>query len=137
MGTSMKKRKEIMSSAMSHVHKGFGVVRPYLHGPADLPEFLQKTFNAVELERNEDGPTLLQIGDSLLWIEAGDLPPHVLPWVGSIYVYVEDVDAVYGRAMQHGAKSIAPPEDKPYNERQAGFIDSGGNTWWVSTYKIR
>jgi PhnB protein len=137
MGTSMKKRKEIMSSAMSHVHKGFGVVRPYLHGPADLPEFLQKTFNAVELERNEDGPTLLQIGDSLLWIEAGDLPPHVSPWVGSIYVYVEDVDAVYGRAMQHGAKSIAPPEDKPYNERQAGFIDSGGNTWWVSTYKIR
>ena len=44
-----------MSSAMSHVHKGFGVVRPYLHGPVDLPEFLQRTFNAVELERNEDG----------------------------------------------------------------------------------
>ena len=96
-----------MSSAMSHVHKGFGVVRPYLHGPVDLPEFLQRTFNAVELERNEDGPTLLQIGDSLLWIEAGDLPPHVSPWVGSIYVYVEDVDAVYGRAIELGAKSIS------------------------------
>src|SRR5262245_1494198 len=94
------RRKEIVSSVMSHVHKGFGVVRPYLHGPADLPEFLQKTFNAVELESNEDGPTLLQIGDSLLWIEAGDLPPHVSPWVGSIYVYVEDVDTVYGRAIQ-------------------------------------
>src|SRR5215475_11157306 len=122
------RRKEIVSSAMSHVHKGFGVVRPYLHGPADLPAFLQKTFNAVELERNEDGPTLLQIGDSLLWIEAGDLPPHVSPWVGSIYVYVEDVDTVYGRAIQLGAKSISPPEDKPYNERQAGFVDAGGNT---------
>jgi hypothetical protein len=48
-----------MSSAMSHVHKGFGVVRPYLHGPVHLPEFLQRTFNAVELEHNEDGPTLL------------------------------------------------------------------------------
>jgi hypothetical protein len=79
MGTSMKKRKEIMSSASSYVHKGFGVVRPYLHGPADLPEFLQKTFNAGEFERNQDGSTLLQIGDSLLWIEAGDLPPHTLP----------------------------------------------------------
>src|SRR5215467_685153 len=101
------RRKEIVSSAMSHVHKGFGVVRPYLHGPADLPAFLQKTFNAVELERNEDGPTLLQIGDSLLWIEAGDLTPHVSPWVGSIYVYVEDVDTVYGRAIQLGAKSIS------------------------------
>jgi len=28
-------------------------LRPYLHGPADLLEFLQKTFNAVEPERNE------------------------------------------------------------------------------------
>src|SRR5262249_26032033 len=36
------RRKEIVSSAMSHVHKGFGVVRPSLHGPADLPEFLQR-----------------------------------------------------------------------------------------------
>jgi PhnB protein len=125
----------VMSPALSHVHKGFGVVRPYLHGPIDLPTFLQRTFDAVELERNEEGPTLLQIGDSLLWVEAGELPSHISPWVGSVYVYVEDVDAVYERAMQHGAKSISAPEDKPYSERQAGFIDPGGNTWWVSTYK--
>ena len=124
-----------MPNTLSRVHKGFGIVRPYLHGPVELPEFLQRTFDAVELERNEDGPTLLQIGDSLLWVEAGDLPPHVAPWVGSIYVYVRDVDAVYARAIQRGAKSISSPEDKPYNERQAGFIDVGGNTWWVSTYK--
>ena len=25
-------------------------------------------------------------------------------------------------------------EDKPYGERQCGFTDAGGNTWWVSTY---
>lgn len=122
-------------STLRYVHKGFGVVRPYLHGPADLPEFLQRTFNAVELERNDGGPTLLQIADSLLWVEAGELPAHVSPWVGSIYIYVEDVDTVHARAIQLGAKSIAAPEDKPYNERQAGFIDRGGNTWWVSTYK--
>jgi len=23
-----------------------------------------------------------------------------------------------------------PPEDIPYDERQASFIDPGGNTWW-------
>lgn len=123
-----------MSDALVHVHKGFGSVRPYLHGPVDLPEFLQTTFDAVVLERNEDGPTLLQIGDSLLWVEAGALPPDVTPWVGSVYVYVEDVDAVYARAIALGARRISAPEDKPYNERQAGFVDAGGNTWWVSTY---
>ena len=123
-----------MSTTLIHVHKGFGSVRPYLHGPIDLPSFLQKTFNAVILETNQDGPTLLQIGDSLVWVEAGELPSHVKPWVGSVYVYVEDVDKVYARAIELGAKSISAPEDKPYNERQAGFVDAGGNTWWVSRY---
>jgi PhnB protein len=122
-----------MSDALVHVHRGFGSVRPYLHGPADLPSFLEKTLDAVVLE-HQDGPTLLQIGDSLVWVEAGELPPHVAPWVGSVYVYVKDVDLVYARAIELGAESISAPEDKPYNERQAGFVDAGGNTWWVSSY---
>lgn len=120
---------------MNHIRNGFGSVRPYLHGPINLPSFVQQTFDAVEVERNDEGPVLLQIGDSLLWIEAGDLPPHIAPWVGAVYVYVPDVDAVYARALRLGAKSIAAPEDKPYQERQAGFMDAGGNTWWVSTYQ--
>ena len=123
-----------MSSPLSHVQRGFGSVRPYLHGPEDLPRFIEKAFNAVILERNEEGPTLLQLGDSLVWVEAGELPSRVQPWVGSVYAYVEDVDAVYRRAIQLGARSIAAPQDKPYRERQAGFVDAGGNTWWVSTY---
>jgi len=123
-----------MSSPVSHVQRGFGSVRPYLHGPEDLPRFIESAFNAVILERNEEGPTLLQLGDSLVWVEAGELPSHVKPWVGSVYAYVEDVDAVYRKAIQLGARSIAVPQDKPYRERQAGFADTGGNTWWVSTY---
>ena len=123
-----------MSNTVAHVHRGFGAVRPYLNGPHDLPAFLEKTFGAVVLERNPEGPTLLQVGDSLIWVEAGDLPESVTPWVGSVYVYVPNVDAVYDRAIKLGAKTISAPEDKPYNERQAGFVDAGGNTWWVSTY---
>ena len=87
------------------------------------------------LETYQDGPTLVQIGDSLVWVEAGELPPGVAPWVGSVYVYVENVDTVYARAIDLGARSVSAPDDKPYNERQAGFIDTGGNTWWVSTYR--
>jgi PhnB protein len=124
-----------MSNAMGHVHRGFASVRRYLHGPIDFPAFLETTFGAVVLETNPDGPTLLQIGDSLVWVEAGELPSHVAPWVGSVYVYVQDVDEVYARAIALGATSISVPEDKPYKERQAGFIDAAGNTWWVSTYK--
>lgn len=118
-----------------HVRNGFGAVRPYLHGPADLPAFVQRTFDAAEIERNDGGPVLLRIGDSAVWIEAGELPADVPPWVGAVYVYVPDVDAAYARALAHGARSIAAPADKPYRERQAGFVDAGGNTWWVSSYR--
>jgi uncharacterized glyoxalase superfamily protein PhnB len=52
-------------------------------------------------------------------------------------VYVEDVDAVCDRALQLGATSLAQVEDKPYQERQAGFVDVAGNTWWVATYAQR
>ncbi|MGD9560908.1 MAG: VOC family protein [Pyrinomonadaceae bacterium] len=123
-----------MIDPKNYIQRGFSAVRPYLHGPIELPAFLQNVFNATEIERNDDGPTLLQIDDSLVWIEAGDLPENIDPWVGSVYAYVEDVDSVYERAIEAGARGIAAPEDKPYLERQAGFVDPGGNTWWVSKY---
>jgi PhnB protein len=123
-----------MNHAMKHVHRGHGSVRPYLCGPDGLIAFIQAAFEAELIESNEEGPTLLKLGDSLLWVEAGELPAHIKAWVGSVYVYVPDVDSVYARAMALGARSISGPEDKPYNERQAGFVDAGGNTWWVSTY---
>jgi len=119
---------------MKHVHRGSGSVRPYLCGPTSLIAFIQTAFEAELIESNEGGPTLLKLGDSFIWVEAGELPADVTAWVGSVYVYVPDVDAVYARAMGLGARSLAVPEDKPYHERQAGFVDAGGNTWWVSTY---
>ena len=123
-----------MNNSLRHVHRGFGCIRPYLCGPSGLTAFIQTVFDAELIEENEGGPTLLKLGDSLLWVEAGELPPHIEAWVGSIYAYVPDVDAVYSRAMELGARSISEPEDKPFNERQTGFVDIGGNTWWVSTY---
>jgi PhnB protein len=100
--------------------------------------FVAEVFDAVELERHEFGPQRfhieMQLGDSVVAIEAGDLPGELVPWKGSVYVYVEDVDAVFARAVQLGATVLAPVEDKPYQERQGGFLDAGGNTWWVATY---
>jgi uncharacterized glyoxalase superfamily protein PhnB len=36
--------------------------------------------------------------------------------------------------MELGAESVVEIQDKPYQERQAGFRDVAGNTWWVATY---
>ena len=94
---------------MKHVHRGFGSVRPYLCGPTSLIAFIQGAFDAEFIESNEGGPTLLKLGDSLLWVEAGELPAHIKAWVGSVYVYVPNVDTVYARAMELGARSISEP----------------------------
>jgi PhnB protein len=128
-----------MTVSASHVRQGRGSVRPYLYGPIDLPDFVREVFNAVEVERFEFGPDSvhveLQLGDSMVVIEAGELPPDVKPWMGSVYVYVPDVDVVHARALSLGARQLAAVENKPYRERQGGFIDAAGNTWWVATYK--
>jgi hypothetical protein len=60
-----------------------------LHGPVGLPELMRKVFGAVEVERFEFGPVgvyvELQIGDPAIVVEAGELPPEVSPWSGSVY----------------------------------------------------
>ncbi|HEX7054502.1 MAG TPA: VOC family protein [Burkholderiales bacterium] len=118
---------------------GIGSVRPYLHGPVSLVGFVTEVFGAKELERHAFGPEKfhveMQIGDSVLVIEAGERPAGADAFPNAVYVYVEDVDKTYERAMRRGAQSIAAPADKPYQERQAGFRDSAGNTWWISTYQ--
>jgi PhnB protein len=127
-----------MKANTGHIRHGFGSVRPYLYGRLDLPDFVRQVFGAVELERHEFSDQSFhyeaRIGDSVIVIEAGDLPAHVSGTKASIYVYVEDVDVTYARALELGATSVAAPEDKPYQERSAGFTDNSGNIWWISEY---
>jgi len=128
------------ATGASYVRHGVGTVRPYLYGNVDLIEFVEQVFGAVELERFAFGLNCLHveaaIGDSVVVLEVGDPAPAIAA-PASIYVYVPDVDAAYGRALEAGAEEIAPPEDKLYDERVAGVKDSFGNTWWIATYQAR
>jgi PhnB protein len=119
-----------------HIRHGVGTVRPYLYGPSALVDWLKQTFGAQVIERSasEGGEHVeLRIGDSVVVLETGDPPPSFAA-PASVYVYVEDVDAAYWRALAAGAESAATPENKPYDERGAGVKDSFGNTWWIATY---
>ena len=126
-----------MSSATKHIRHGVGSVRPYLYGRLDMLELVKRAFGAVELERLEAGKGGLhveaKIGDSMIVMEVSD-PPHPSGKPASIYVYIDDVDAAYQRALAAGATSVAAPENKPYQERAAGVKDSFGNIWWIATY---
>ncbi|HKN02128.1 MAG TPA: VOC family protein [Candidatus Binataceae bacterium] len=125
-------------SKLKHIRHGVGSVRPYLYGHLDLIDFVKHAFDAEELEHiamgEKSAHSELKIGCSVVVIEAGELPPAVVPTRSSIYVFVEDVDAACKRALEAGATSITAPEDKPYQERGAGVKDTFGNTWWIATY---
>lgn len=121
-----------------HIRHGIGAVRPYVFGHLDLTDFVKRAFGAVELERQQMGPESfhveLRIADSVVVLETGE-PRPADATVASVYVYVDDVDAAYSRALEFGAESVSAPEDKPYDERAAGVKDSFGNMWWIATYK--
>ncbi|MGC1189575.1 MAG: VOC family protein, partial [Candidatus Binatus sp.] len=125
-----------MSNATRHIRHGVGSVRPYLYGRLDMLELVKRAFGAVELEHLPVGNGAhveAKIGDSMLVMEVSD-PPHPGGKPASIYVYVDDVDAAYNRALAAGATPISVPEDKPYQERAAGVKDSFGNIWYIATY---
>ena len=57
------------------------------------------------------------------------------PMPGAIYLYVNDTDATYKRALQAGASSVMEPADQFYGDRNAGVKDPVGNFWWIATHK--
>jgi PhnB protein len=52
----------------------------------------------------------------------------------TLYVYVEDVDAVYKRGLQAGATSVSEPKNQFYGDRSAAIRDSLGNVWGIATH---
>jgi PhnB protein len=112
---------------------GWHSVTPRLvvHDPALLVRFLKSTFDA-DGEHTANAPSQMKIGDSMVMVSAAgarDANPSFL------YVYVDDVDATYRRALQAGAASIEEPQEVPYGDRRAMVKDPCGNDWQIATHK--
>jgi len=124
---------------VSHKPAGHQNVIPYLvvQDAAQELEFVQKAFGAREahVNRGPDGKVnhaSVQIGDSVLMMGQAQAQHPPLP--AAIYVYVEDCDAVYERALSAGATSVSRPADMFYGDRHGGVKDSNGVQWWVATH---
>ena len=125
--------------AVKPIPDGFHTVTPYLvvQGVSKLIDFLKQAFEAKEIERHSrpDGSIMhaqVQIGDSMVMM--GEAMGEFQPMPAMIYVYVNDTDAVYKRALQAGATSVMEPADQFYGDRNAGVKDQCGNQWWIATH---
>lgn len=74
----------------------------------------------------------MHLGDSRFYISGAD-GPFEMP--GFLYVYVEDCDATYARAIDHGADPVTPPDDRFYGARDGGVSDANGTMWWFATHQ--
>jgi len=113
-------------------------VTPFVH-PASAPkyiDFLTRALDAKQLALYEHGGRVVyaavRIGDAV--VEMGEPhDPTEAPRAG-FYLYVDDCDAVYQRAIEAGAKSLWPPADQPYGDRTAGLLDPFGYQWFPATH---
>jgi PhnB protein len=124
----------------SSIPEGFHTVTPYLvvRDASALIHFLKQAFEAVESHRMTDQEenithAQLQIGDSTVMLS--DVRNGSEPMPGMLYIYVDDVDVVYQRAVQAGASSLHEPADESYGDRVAGVRDICGNQWWIAARK--
>lgn len=115
------------------VPEGFHSITPRLvaRDPAALVEFLRQAFEAVG-DYNVERPSQMRIGDSLVMV-SGVGPREAMP--AFLYLYVEDADVTYGRAMSAGAVSLEEPVDVPYGDRRAMVRDPFNNVWQIATFK--
>jgi PhnB protein len=122
-------------------------VIPYLcvDGAAEAIDFYTSVLEASERGRMPDpsggvGHAEIEVGDAVIMLsdeqpEMGVRGPKAIG--GSpvtISVYVEDVDATFGRAIEAGASEIRAVEDQFYGDRSGQFEDPFGHKWNVSTH---
>ena len=126
--------------AVKPIPEGYHTVTPLLsvRGAARLIDFLKKAFGATEIYRfpSPDGSVMhaeLKIGDSVVMLgDAADEQHPPMPV--ALYLYVDDAEATYRKALDAGGESIGAPEDMFWGDRVATIKDFAGNKWWIATH---
>jgi PhnB protein len=127
-----------METKAKAIPQGYHTVTSYLvvPGVTKLIDFAKQVFGATEVRlfKRPDGSVQhaeIKIGDSIVMMGEGADSKN---FPGMLHLYMEDVDAVYKRAIQAGAKSLREPADQPHGDRMAGVEDAFGNQWWIATH---
>jgi len=134
-----------MSGKVKPIPDGYHTATPYLivKGAAKAIDFYKKAFGATEIMRMGDDKihhAEIKIGNSPIMLadefpEMKALSPETIG--GSpitIMLYVEDVDAVFNKAVAAGAKVDRPLADQFYGDRTGALTDPFGHKWYVATH---
>jgi PhnB protein len=129
------------------IPEGYHTITPYLavDDASEAIDFYERAFGAKERVRmagpgNSVMHAELEIGDSLVMLsdpfpQASTKTPRELGGTTvSIFAYVEDVDAVYKKAIDAGATSLGEPDDMFWGDRFGAVQDPFGHSWTIATH---
>jgi PhnB protein len=133
--------------AVKPIPEGYHTVTPYLtvDDAAKAIEYYKKAFGAKERVRMDApdgkiGHAELEIGDSLVMLsdpfpQASTAPPKELGGTSaSVFMYVEDVDAVVKKAVDAGATVTMEVADQFWGDRFGSVQDPFGHVWSIATH---
>lgn len=135
-----------MSNPVRAVPEGYHNVTPYLtcKNSAQAIDFYKSAFGATEIMRmtTPDGKIShaeLKIGDSHIFL-ADEFPgmnsaptPGVKNGCG-IFLYLENVDGAFNRAVAAGAKVDMPLENQFWGDRYGKITDPFGHNWGLAQH---
>jgi PhnB protein len=129
------------------VPEGYHTITPYLavKDAAEAIEYYKQAFGAKERVRMDApdgkiGHAELEIGDSLIMLsdpfpQSSTTPPKELGGTSaSVFMYVEDVDAVVKKAVDAGATITTEITDQFWGDRFGSITDPFGHSWSIATH---
>jgi PhnB protein len=135
-----------MAKAAKAVPTGYHTITPSLtlDNASQAIDWYKKALGAEELSRSAgpDGKIMhaeLKIGDSRFMMNdvmmGGKGPKAYGGSPASLWLYVEDSDTLFNRAVKAGAQVQMPLADQFWGDRGGAVADPEGYTWWISTRK--
>lgn len=113
-------------------------VSPYLivKNVEETMEFIKYVFDGKEREKMKMADESvnhgeMSIGDSVIMM--GKASDENQMQNTMLYIYVEDTDTAYKKALEKSAVSVMEPADQFYGDRNAGVKDKDGIKWWIAT----
>lgn len=137
-----------MTSSVKPIPEGMHTVTPHLicRNASDAIAFYEKAFGAVELFRmlgpnGKIAHAQIKIGNSVLMMtdesdECGMAGPLTLKGTPvSLYLYVENADQAFDRAVSAGVSVKMPLADMFWGDRWGAVEDPFGHHWHIATHK--
>lgn len=121
-----------------NIPNGHQAVMPYLmlDGASKFQDFITAVFGATITSQHHqpDSQKIMHAeadihGSRIMFCDSTD---KYSPHPGQMFVYVNNADETYHKALEHGATGIMEPADQDYG-RSCGVTDICGNVWWVTS----